>query len=197
MEITLIPNSVYPPDWNVVKAIQHIDPSFVYLWVKWPFRNADTGEIRVMGYHGLGRIVDNPHSTPYKDWDCVLPTYKPNGVKVGKPHIIEAILYNASLDRTEGFPGRYVPFDWNVYHWVVRNYGHHSVKDLKKELIADKKEAWEKTRKKNLEELAYIDKDTSKFVDKMIDRASDVEKKEYMLGTREKSKPLFLDVGKA
>jgi hypothetical protein len=173
-EISCIPDPMYPPDRDVVKAIRARWPDLIPVWLRWVYVNKDDGETRIIGRHGLARHVDNPHYE-HERLDALMPT----GERIPTPTLVE-VMFEGKRDLKTMFPGEYVPFDWLIYKYVEEHYATKSGKELKAELKAEHEEKAEQ-RQKAAEEQEYIQRDLDKFADKILDTISEVEMKEWAL----------------
>src|SRR5262245_10882368 len=115
VQVTAIPDPVYPADPAVIKAIHTFDPTVIPLWMRHVYQ-ASTGEILVRGFHAFGVALWNPRLEPGAWTNRVLtPT-------TGRPvHVtnIALELKDEPVKRPKGIgralAARYLPFDWR---WV-------------------------------------------------------------------------------
>lgn len=196
-EITCIPDPAYPWNPEVVKAIQKIAPDIVPIFVRYhyqePFDNG-TYRIHTFGRHGLACI--NPdRRTGYADINPAMPSVEYNGVKFSKPNQLEIIFKGGEDPRAKDLPGRYVPFDWDVYRFVKENYRKKNLQQLKAQFITDAFARYEARKAKAAEEKAYWLKDFQKYAKRKLEQASELEAKEYFLGDRTPEKKPTVALG--
>lgn len=167
MEISCIPDAVYPWDAQVFKAIQRIAPDLVPVWVRWVFISPD-GETVVFGRHALAR-VNKAKKREGVNWNVEMPTMPVNGCRFETPNDELTIIQAETSSIAPDLPGDYLPFGWNVYAMVRDNYKHHDIKDLKKRFIEDKKEALSREKKRLADEQEYKQRDLDKFINKKLE----------------------------
>lgn len=194
MELSCVPNAVYPWDKEVVAAIRRIAPDIVPVWVRWIFKDPD-GKVVVFGRHALARVNKDKKNEGVA-WPVEMPSMPCNGMWFEAPNDELIIWQSETNSVAEDVPGDYKPFNWELYKFVADNYKHHDVKELKKRFIDDVKAARQSEREKLAAEQDYIKRDLDKFVDKMLDKVSESEVKDWMLGDKSpKTKPTVV-VGK-
>ncbi len=192
MQFSLIPDVSYPPDWGVVRAIREIDPSFTWVWVKWIFRSprdlSDGAERDVVfGRHGLARYVNDPHAeiAPMK---VDMPSY----TRLPKPN---KFLIMFQGERRKGkwadLPGDYQPFNDGVLRWFKDHYGEQDPEEMKKILVRNKREAWERSENKKADEFEYMMSDIDKYCQKQLDNVSEGMVRDYLLGDKERKRKIY------
>jgi len=190
VEYTCIPDSMYPWDSNIMKAIQVFAPDAVPLWVRWVFRTPQDHENPhdvVYGRHALGRVVDRMESD-IEPLRVTMPDMPCQGLTFKKPNRIWFI-HEGPRDE-EGWyvdlPGKYLPFDHSLllkaedaargFRMTDKEYADH----LRDVLITRPREAHEKRKRDNADEMDYRSREFHRYADKVIESISDVEIGEYM-----------------
>lgn len=182
MEYSLIPDSSYPPDSQVTRAIHSFDPGVIHLWVRWIFMSpSNTGnpQIEVFGRHAVGRYVKNPHGQ-VEPFRIDVPANYHGPV----PNLIERILMGEPDSRARDLPGIYVPWDWKLYYDLRNDYLLASVKDIKKLAVEDQAMAWLRYRASLLADRAYRNADIRAYAERKLANVSELEAKERFLGNR-------------
>ncbi len=184
-EITCIPSVETPWDGKVVKAIQAIDPDLVPIWVKYIYKEpADwgTNRIHVIGRHGIGLVDKSPGTDP-NPFPCEMPKGGlALGCKLERPNKIEHIFKGGEDPRASDLPGKYVPFDWEVYKFIKDNYRKKTFKELKQFFLTDPKARYDANQEKSIEESAYVKAQLQKYWQRKLAEVTDVETKNYFLG---------------
>lgn len=194
MFYSLIPDAIYPPDWKLVKAVQKLDPSLTWIWVKWVFLSPqETGAPRLVtfGRHGIARYVADPHGELYP-----MEVEGASWFKGPKPNIFE-VLFQGERRKGKGsdLPGEYQPFNDQAFAWVKDHYGAPDPETMR-EGIRAKRAYWEKMENKKAEEFEYMMKDIDKYTQKQLDKISDVEMREHALGDVRKAIKPYAFLGK-
>lgn len=184
-EVGMFFTMVYPPgcepNADAVAAMRRAHPDMVPLWVNWVFRSpADEGDEEVkFGRHAVGRVVDDPHGVLEPLHITATPTYNP----LPKPTILEAIFQGPKdpTSKWSDLPGAYKPFDWEVFGWILENYGIKTAAEVYEAKVARPARARAAVLKAKQEEAAYIKRDVGRFVEKQLAKVSEVEMKEWSL----------------
>lgn len=183
IEVSCIPDSVYPWNPTVVKMIQGVAPDIVPIWTKWVFDEPvefENPQRVVYGRHGLARVINNLHSERHIYY-CPMPSYNYGGVKLQKPAKIELIPQGSPDQKYKDLPGAYVPFDDWFYRIVKDNYGEKTPEQLKEFYVRAPKEAHARAAAIQDAEAERKNADIQKYVNKRLESVSEVEMKEYFL----------------
>ena len=180
VEYSCIPDSLYPPEKEVLQAVKRIAPDLEYMWVRWVMlspSNTGNPQVEVFGRHALGRRVSDPHNTlPY------LPITLPSGMTSRrKPNRIHRIFQNMYSKEPRGIGG-YLPFDWNVYYWIAETYKEATAKDLFRIYAQEPEDEKQKRDLSRQEQFGYMQRDIGGWVQRQLDSASELEVKEHFLG---------------
>ena len=195
MQFSCIPDAVEGWDSTVVKNIRKIDPSFVPVKINWIFMSpTDTGEPeeKVFVRYGLARKVDDPHGelTPLN----VLMPSTLNGWPT--PNKLEVIFQGPrKKERYCDLPGEFVPLGGAVYQWFIDHYGQQDPEEVMA-VIQAQREAHERKKKQLQDEIDYMQKDLDKYTQKMLDRTSEIELRNYLLGDRRKGTTPYVHMRK-
>jgi hypothetical protein len=182
--ISCVPDSAYPWDPAVLKAIREFCPDAVPLGFRYVYQWGGYGQMSepiVLFRHGLGRYIPSLKLSSM-DFLCDMPsTPVPGCHYLPRPNYIENIWHDQN-DRRLGpdLPGAYLPFDWEYYHALRKGYEENLAgKALARKLI-DPALA-EDSRRKDFkrDEGEYVDRDLRNYYSI---EPSDVEWKEKMLG---------------
>lgn len=184
MEFTCIPDALHPWDAKIVSAIRRIDPSFVPVTIRWVFLSPhDTGnpQEEVFVRYGLARKVDDPYQV-LPPMNVLMPTDN----SLPRPNKLVVIFQGPrKKEKYCDLPGDFVPFDGNILNWFYDNYGIQSPEEVMA-IIEQRRKAHEQKKRSVQSEMEYIQRDIEKYAQKMLDRVSEVEIKERLLGDRSK-----------
>lgn len=184
-EITCIPDSVHPWDGKVTRAIQAIDPDLVPIWVKYIYKEPtdwNTNKIHVIGRHGIGLVDKTPGIDP-NPFNCEMPLGgKALGCRLERPNKIEHIFKGGDDPRASDLPGKYIPFDWEVYKFVKDNYRRLSLKELKNFFIYNPKTAHAEREQAEKKEALYQKDQIQKYWERKMSEVTETEMKNYFLG---------------
>jgi len=181
MEFTCIPDSAYPWDPAVLKQIWSFDPTVVPLWLRWVFLSpSDTGnpQVVVFGRHAIGRALKNPHAE-LVPLPVEMPSMPCQGVTFSKPTLIEFIWMGKAPEKYVDLPGEYLPFNSMLSSYMRHRYLEISVAEAKRRIIDGQQEAEEKRKHKAREEDAYHRRTLEKYVNKQLEKVSEVEMAEH------------------
>lgn len=196
MEISCIPDAVYPWDREVLRAVREFDPGVVPIWVRWIFLSPqDTGEpeVVVFGRHGIARRLPRDPKSP-EPVPLQIMGFE-SGRPQPHPHLIEFIWMGARDKRASDLPGAYKPFDWEMYHWMRNNYQTKSVKELVREAVFNPEDRRKAEFKKKQAEDDYRRADLERFVNNKLSQVSEVELRDHFLGDKEKKSKPTVDLG--
>lgn len=198
MEISCVPDAVHPWDPNVLKAIWSFDPGAIPIWIRWKFRRFDREDnsVKIFGRHGIGRYTASP-KTDLPRFACEMPSMPCQGVTFAKPNLIELILMKH--DSQDDSPGSFVPWNWDLYHFLRARYKERTPKELRK-VVTDKLEREQKAREHLRAEWAYQMADIQKFAEKKMEQAGELELRNHLLSAGMRKAPtkisLVLDPSK-
>lgn len=199
-DLTCVPNGLSPWNPEVVKAIWKFDPTFVPMWVNWAFAPpGHDDEAIVFGRHVIGRYDQNLTNQP-ADFTVEMPSFPCQGITFKRPNVLELVLMmptNTDYPESPDLPGDYVAFDWPLVEWLRERYKASEAFDHK-DYINRKQVEHEVAAEKRREEEEYRQRDLMKFVNKQLEKVSEVEIKNHLLGQFKKKQPkkLRLDLGK-
>lgn len=183
-----VPDSMYPWDPAVLRAIREFEPTVVPLTVRFVYRQADYGNLQepvVFVRHGIGRY-ERSVVAPLMPFSCDMPSTPIPGCRhLPRPNILE-VIWEDKKEPGSDLPGPYLPFDWELYASLRQSYvSNLTGKELARKMIDG--HASERAREYNRkhDEAAYITRDLEKFYSI---EPSEVELKEAVLG-REPPKP--------
>lgn len=198
-----IPDTVYPWDPTVMKAIWEHAPDAVPMWVQWVFHtppeDSESG-IVIYGRHAIGRRIWHPRTEPI-GFRCLMPTMPCQGLTFEKPNKIWFIHTGSDNPLSRDLPGTFLGFDDTILDRVKRSALGFQMTDaeyqahLKEELIEGPRKRLEKKQKALDEEMSYAQADLERYAAKQLERVSDVEIMEYTrsAGKRKKDpKPMVV-----
>jgi len=180
MEISCVPDAVYPWGAAELKQIWAWDPGVVPLWVRWAFLKAadEGGGLVVFRRHAIGRHVKNPHGDMTLH-NVQMPSMPCQGVKFERPNQIELILMGETLGDV---PGEFLP--WGP--WLVQKlrtlYRELHPKELKRELLDVPWEAAARRKQQARAEDAYRKRDLDRYITRKLKDVSEIEAREWFLG---------------
>lgn len=184
MEFTCVPHEAYPWKPDLVKDLWKVDPSFRPMWVRWVFRKGD--ETRVYGFHVLARRVADPHGE-LAPFPVTMPTMPCQGLSFDQPNYVEN--YWMEDDGVGDLPGSYKSFE-SLYSFCKAAHKERTAAELKEQFITKPKEEADRRLAAARAEHEYKMRDIEKFTNKMLERVSELEMKERLLGEAEpKRKP--------
>ncbi len=194
MEFSCIPDALHGWDETVVGNIRKIDSTFVPVKINWVFLSpSDTGnpQEKVFVRYGLARKVDDPHGE-LAPMNVLMPTKG----KLPRPNKLVVIFQGPrKKEKYCDLPGEFVPLDGAVYQWFVDNYGQQDPEEVMT-IIQAQREAHEKRKQKLQDEMDYVQKDLDKYTQKMLDRTSEIELRDYLLGDRRKGPTPYVHMRK-
>lgn len=196
VEYSCVPNPEYPWDPEVFKAIQTLRPDLTPLWVRWIFLTPpEEGPQKpvVFGRHALGRVDKGIlQSIPLK---VDMPNMPCQGVRFEKPNRIWKIFEGEKNARYSDLPGAFIPFNWEIYQHVA-SCKDMTAKEIFESVVRKPQEEARRRQEQRMAEREYIQRDLDKFADKMLERMSEVEIKERILGGAAKKTRPSVVVGK-
>lgn len=183
-----VPDSAYPWDPQIMKAIQEFAPDAVPMWVHWVFLSPhETGnpQVVVFGRHALGRRVQNMTSE-LEPFRCAMPTMPCQGLTFERPNRIWFIHEGSTNPEHPDLPGTFLPFDGSIldrakksaigFRMTEREF----VAMMKEEFIEKERKA-KALRKQQLDDdMAYRQRDFEAYARKQLNNVSEVEAKEYV-----------------
>lgn len=189
VEYSCIPDSMYPWDPCVMKAIRVLALDAVPMWVRWVFRSPQDTENPhdvVFGRHALGRSIDHQKSE-LDGFRCEMPTMPCQGLKFSKPNRIWFIHEGERpTERFVDLPGDYLPFDETLYLKVLDMSAGFRMTDkeykeaLREQFIHKPERERQKRIAANADDMEQRSKDWHSYADKIMKSISDVEIKEFM-----------------
>lgn len=175
-EVSCIPDSLYPWDPKVVKAIREISPDLVPIWIRRVFHTPYTDsrqETVVFGRHGIGQIVRKSYHVP-------ISVSMPSGSNLPKPNAVYWYPVGDNDPRARDLPGAYIPFDWRFYKHVKANFRDWSKEEIRA-LTIGRFENEEAAMAKQQAENDRIQAEHQRYVNKKLEQVSEVEFKEYFM----------------
>jgi len=177
-----------PPgrEWDpaIVAAVREFDPYFVPLWVVKifgrPKDDADNYEEVTFGRHVLARKVPDP----FHEKLPITPLVQ-NSAKNIYPNVLLEFLEDNRPDMKElgesDLPGKYLPFGWNVYQGLRKDYQHTNKKasTATLQIREDRLEAQARERKFLKDDFEYGRQEHSKWFQKKIDEIPEWEALAY------------------
>ena len=180
-------------DERVTAAIRKFDPNMVPLWGRYTFiidNLSGTREMVTFGRHVVARHIASP-KTPLMPFGIVLGASYTGPI----PNYIELIwderIFGKHDPRGRELPGEYLPWGWRLYKFAQEAWNfkqNNSVAKLKEELIVKPQKALAAAAQKRREAQLDINRQLRKDAQKILDKLSEVEVKEYMLGGYRKRK---------
>jgi hypothetical protein len=179
-----VPDSIYPYDPEVLRAMQEIVPGVAPLWIRTvmltPPEANGYREIKVFGRHGLGVLDPNCPEDVRINVD-VMPYRFPHGVRFPRPNRVKWIFqYKPVYD---DLPGRYFPFDWGAYAWVDEQFGGTDDPDADFARVMGKQARLERAAAARRAEQDYIWRDLNRFIERKREQVSELEERDYFLGS--------------
>lgn len=111
--VQLIPHVMYPYDPAVLRAIREwIDPNAVAVWVTKVYQ-AQTGGLRLAGFHALASNVWNPRGEAPAPW--TRRVLMPSTGALLYPNHMNFHVMDGRTRKGDGLPGEYLPFDYRVF----------------------------------------------------------------------------------
>lgn len=177
-----IPDSIYPYDPQVLRAMQEIIPGVAPLWIRTvmltPPEANGYREIEIFGRHGLGAY--DPSCPEEARISASMPYRFPEGVSFPRPNRVLWILqYKPEYD---DLPGKYFPFDWGAYAFVDEQFSGAVDTDADFDRVLGKRRRQERALAHAQSEQAYIWRDLNRFIEKQREKVSDIEERDYFLG---------------
>lgn len=185
---TTAENELYPRNPAIERACREFDPSLIFLWVnivyKRPQDDSASWEYKCFGRHAIAKHVPNPVH-PHEPFKGIL-----RGLRDTKPPpnvLVEILEDNRPWMREENspeLPGKYIPFDWFIYHGLRQNFINPNIKAdaPDKQALKDRREAakvenekWSEEWKRDTEEFSRT------FVQPRLDAAADREIRNFMM----------------
>jgi hypothetical protein len=189
VEYTCIPDAMYPWDPKVMRAINVFAPDAVPLWVRWVFRSPqdeDNPIDVVYGRHALGRAIENLEAER-SDFTCSMPEMPCQGLVFSRPNRIWFIHEGERpQEKYVDLPGDYLPFDGTLvvkaeeaargFRMTEKEY-----RDFLREKFIEQAEQGRRKRVLAIEDdLEQRRKDIAPYIERTLEKISDVEIGEYM-----------------
>ncbi len=178
--LSCVPDAAYPPDWNIIRAAQEMDPDLRYLCARWVFKPeakySHGSQPQVFVRHALGRYVRHPQSEKQLFFvDRVADDHYP------APNQLDRIL----PDFDDEIVPPYAALCWDVYWqpWVQL-----TKKQFKQRFIDAPVERVRREKMALAIEMAGRQREAQKFWDRCLENISDVEWKQWLGKQRLKEK---------
>lgn len=178
-----------PWDPAVIRAIREFEPTAMPITIRSTWQKMDRGnpqEPFTLIRHGIARGVRDA-VIPTHRYRCEMPIHRdpylfssfPNVYTKTAPNYVEINHYDRH-DRPYGYdlPGAYLPFNWDLYHMLYRDYeNNRRWQDIAADVLDPEVAAKEKQEQEDAEYDAYVQKELSKHWN---EPASDLEWKEAL-----------------
>lgn len=192
MEYSCVPDSAYPWDPQIMKAIREFVPDAVPMWVHWVFLSPhETGnpQVVVFGRHALGRKIRNVVSE-LEPFRCAMPTMPCQGLTFERPNRIWFIHEGSPNPQYSDLPGAFLPFDGSILDRAKKSAigfqmtEKEFVESMKAEFI-EKERVAKALRKQQIEDdMESRRRDFEAYASKQFERISESEAKGYLAAQR-------------